>query len=191
MDSAQLQQQFSEFFLIAHPIKVNIEALDQTQQQHDFEAFQANMPYAFKIAGEMSQIQSQALKPLRNMGEKLEELVDYLKLQAQKIDLMMSYILQQQDSEACRATAIKFGGGGVIVEQNAAVEIGSQYQVKLFLESESAAVFCYATALASEQQGDVYHNSFAYTHIRDSDQELLVRASLHLQTQALRAKQTQ
>ncbi len=91
------KEQFSAFYLIAYPIKANI--VDITQQQFSQSAleFEKHMPYAFKIAGEMADIQSKALKPLRGLGEKLEDLVAYLQFQTKKIDLMMSFILQQQD----------------------------------------------------------------------------------------------
>ncbi len=180
------QQQFNSFFLIAFPIKANLLPLDDAQLHHSYDDFETNMPYAFKIAGEMSEIQSQALKPLRNLGDKLTELVDYLQFQAQKIDLMMSYILQQQDEPQYQAQAIKFGGGGVIVSQREHVDLGSKTAIKMFLETESAAIYCYAEAIACEQIDDCYEVSYVYTHIREQDQELLVRASLHLQTQALR-----
>ena len=150
------------------------------------EEFESNMPYAFKIASELSEIESQALKPLRSMGEKLEGLVDYLQLQARKIDLMMSYILIQQDDENKRAEAVKFGGGGVIVRQISCMEIGVLAEVKIFLEKEAAAIYCLAEVIEVDIVDDLYHVSYVYTHIRDQDQELLVRASLHLQTSQLR-----
>lgn len=181
------QAQFNSFFLIAHPVKANLLPLDEQQQKHNYDEFIKHMPYAFKMAAEMSEVQTQALKPLRELGEKLQDLVDYLNFQAKKIDLMMSYILYQQDDKKHQAQVVKFGGGGVIIDTYEAIPIGSKCALKIFLESESAAIYCYAEAIAYEQKGDFHQTSFIYTHIREQDQELLVRASLHLQTQALRA----
>ena len=59
-------------------------------------------------------------------------------------------------------------------------------EVKVFLEKEAAAIFCLAEVIDVEVIDDLYHVSYVYTHIRDQDQELLVRASLHLQTSQLR-----
>ena len=183
---AEKKQKFASFFLISHPTKVNVCAVSANAAQQSMEEFESNMPYAFRIASELSEIESQALKPLRSMGEKLDELVNYLQLQARKIDLMMSYILIQQDDEQHRAEAVKFGGGGLIVSQTNAVEVGLVAEVKVFLEKEAAAVFCLAEVIEVEAVDDLYHVSYVYTHIRDQDQELLVRASLHLQTSQLR-----
>jgi hypothetical protein len=180
------KEQFSAFYLIAYPIKANI--VDITQQQFSQSAleFEKHMPYAFKIAGEMADIQSKALKPLRGLGEKLEDLVAYLQFQTKKIDLMMSFILQQQDEPEYRADAIKFGGGGCVISHTKAVNVGDVKAIKLFLETESAAIYAYGEAIESISTDNGYELSYVFTHIREQDQELLVRASLHLQTQALR-----
>jgi hypothetical protein len=181
------KQKFASFFLINHPTKVNVNFIDASHGQQTMHEFETNMPYAFRIASELSEIESQALKPLRSMGEKLDGLVNYLQLQARKIDLMMSYILIQQDDEEKRAEAIKFGGGGIIVSHSSAINIGACAEVKVFLEQEAAAVYCLAEVINVEEIDDLYHVSYVYTHIRDQDQELLVRASLHLQTNQLRS----
>ncbi len=184
----QKREQFNAFYLIAHPINANVINIKSSQAQQSMTEFAVHMPYAFKIAGEMADIQSQALKPLRGLGDKLVDLVDYLQFQAKKIDLMMSYILQQQDEAEHRYNAIKFGGGGVIIEHHNAVEIGTCCAIKLFVESESAAIYCYAESIECVANKDKYWVSYIYTHIREQDQELLVRASLHLQTATLRAQ---
>jgi hypothetical protein len=180
------QANFGSYFLIKHATKVNVKFIDSSLVNQSMDDFEATMPYAFRIASELSEIESQALKPLRSLGDKLEDLVDYLQMQARKIDLMMSYILIQQDDEALRKTASKFGGGGVIVEHQDAPELGQLAEVKIFLEKEAAAIFCLAEVIEVEHIDDLYQVSYVYTHIREQDQELLVRASLHLQTSQLR-----
>lgn len=182
----ELKQQFDSFFLIESPIKVNLIPCSESESNQDFDSFLANMPYAFKIASELSEIESQALKPLRSLGDKVTDLVSFLQLQSRKIDLMMSYILLNQDEPQYQAQATKFGGGGIIVSQNSAPEIGDNVTVKIFLQEEAAAVYCQATAIDYQAKDDLFDVSYVYTHIREQDQELLVRASLHLQTSLLK-----
>ncbi|MGQ8365802.1 PilZ domain-containing protein [Glaciecola sp. 1036] len=184
---ADKQAQFASFFLIQHPLPINLIPVEKSTVDVDMQSFERDMPYAFRIASEMSEIESRALKPFRNMGEKFEELVDYLQLQAKKMDLMMSYILQQQDDENYRLCAQKFGGGGISVISDTPVEQGQPVIIKMFLEEEYAAVFTYAEAINCEKsENDTYVTDYYFTHIREIDQELLVRASLHLQTKQLR-----
>ncbi|MBT1449742.1 PilZ domain-containing protein [Glaciecola sp. XM2] len=183
-------EQFNAFYLIAHPLRVNVEPASDEQIAQSLDQFEESMPYAFRISSEMSEIEAQALRPFRNMGEKFDELVNYLQLQARKMDLMMSYILLQQDTPELRRTAIKFGGGGVVLPSQTDVELGSHVILKLFLETEAAAIYCMAQAVESQTMEDGFAISYAYTHIREQDQELLVRASLHLQTAQLRKSQS-
>ena len=184
---ADKQAQFDEYFMIAQDIPVNVKLVDGEAVPHPSDLDNA-MPYAFRIAGEMAAIEAQALRPLRNLGDHAAALTEYLNHQARKIDLMMSYILQQQDDETCRFQTIRFGGGGIIVHTSSAFDPGSKAELKLFLNQEAAAIYCFGEVIACEPQQQGYHVSFIFCSIREQDQELLVRATLHLQTQQLRKR---
>ncbi|MDO6476027.1 PilZ domain-containing protein [Alteromonas sp. 1_MG-2023] len=185
---ADKQAQFDEFFMITSELPVNVVPLEAGKPVPASDDLESVMPYAFRIAGEMAAIEAQALRPLRNLGDHAAALTDYLNHQARKIDLMMSYILHQQDDETCRYQTVKFGGGGIIVSTASPYETGTLAELKLFLNQEAAAVYCFGEVIACQQHGDDYHISFIFRSIREQDQELLVRASLHLQTQQLRKR---
>lgn len=180
------KQLFDSFFLISYPTPINLIPATKNQTNQSQEEFEESMPYAFKIAAELSEIESQALKPLRSLGDKLNDLVSFLQLQSRKIDLMMSYILLNEDDAQYKAQAKKFGGGGLVVEQASPAVVGESVTVKIFLEKEAAAVYCQAQVIESISKDDLFEVSYVYTHIREQDQELLVRASLHLQTNQLK-----
>lgn len=182
----QKQQQFHEFFTIKHAIKANARPLAADEKQPALDQLEQAMPYAFRIASEMSGIDAQALRPLRSLGDHAHELATFLNHQARKIDLMMSLILQQQDDPQYRLLSHEFGGGGVVLVADSPMQQGQVAELKLFLEEEAAAVFCYGEVIACQPVAEQYHISFVFTRIREEDQELLVRASLHLQTQQLR-----
>lgn len=188
---AEKQAQFEEFFLIAHAIKVNVSLVEADTVLPDTDDLESAMPYAFRIASEMASIEAQALRPLRNLSDHASDLADYLNHQARKIDLMMSFILQQQDEPENRFSTIKFGGGGIIINSPAPIEVGSVAELKLFLDQEAAAIFCFGEVITCQQEADDYHIAFIFNRIREQDQELLVRASLHLQTLQLRKRAQQ
>ncbi|TPV55356.1 PilZ domain-containing protein [Aestuariibacter sp. GS-14] len=191
MDSLTLEQkqaQFNEFFLISHALKVNVRTLPSDFVLPEPDRLEEHMPYAFRIASEMSSIETQALRPLRNLSTHASDLVNYLTHQSRKIDLMMSYILHQQDDPNYRTDSIRFGGGGVVVNHNSELAVGTVAELKIFVSEEAAAVFCYGEVIACQQESNGYHIAFIFTRIREQDQELLVRASLHLQTQQLKKR---
>jgi len=192
LSTAEKQSQFNEFFLIKHKLNVNVLPIEKNRVP-ELELLEENMPYAFKIAGELASIEAQALRPLRNLSSHAAELSQFLNAQARKIDLMMSYILHQQDDESLRFVSLRFGGGGIEVESSKPMNIGDAVELRIFLTEEASAVFCYAEVIscdAKESTEDTpkYTIAFIYSRIRETDQELLVRASLHLQAQQLRKR---
>lgn len=190
-DSASLEDklaQFHEFFTIKHNLRVNMKPLGCEYVVPDEHSLVKSMPYAFKIAAQMSEIEAKALRPLRNLGEHAHELVEFLNHQSKKIDLMMSFILQQQDDDGFRFTTIEFGAGGLTLLSNNPVNIGEIAELKVFLAEEAAGIFCYGEIIQCKEVQTGYAVSLIFVRIRDEDQELLVRASLHLQTLQLRAR---
>ncbi len=185
---AEKQAQFDEFFSIKHELKANIKPFSDVTLLPAPNQLEDAMPYAFRIAGEMSAIDAAAIRPLRNLSDHASALAEYLTHQSKKIDLMMSFILQQQDEPEYRQTTVKIGGGGVVIHSSTPLEVGTYAQIKLFLTEEAAAIFCFGEVIACHEDEDDYHIAFIFNRIREQDQELLVRASLHLQTQQLRKR---
>ncbi|GFD71182.1 PilZ domain-containing protein [Alteromonas marina] len=184
----QKQAQFDEYFSIAHCINANVRPLGMDETVPNEDALEDSMPYAFRIASEMAALEAQAIRPLRNLGDHAETLAEYLNHQSRKIDLMMSFVLHQQDEPEHRFKTVKLGGGGVIIDSKEALDVGTKAELKLFLDAEAAAIFCYGEVITCEQVVDSYHIAFIFNSIREQDQELLVRASLHIQTQQLRKR---
>ena len=77
-------------------------------------------------------------------------------------------------------------GGGIVLGSEREFLIGSKIELKLFLREEASAIFCFAEVIACKPVDDKYHVSLIFTCIREEDQDLLVRATLHLQAANLR-----
>ncbi|MEP0354862.1 PilZ domain-containing protein [Paraglaciecola sp.] len=187
----QKYEQFEEFFMIKHIVPVNMRLLDESYSLPDVEDLHEHMPFEFQVANELSEIDSKALRPLLSLGEHASQLAEFLNHQSKKIDLMMSLILQQHSDQANSHQSIQFGGGGLVVASDTEWEIGAAVEVKLFLREEAAAIFCFAEVIACKHEDDTYHISLIFSRIRDEDQDLLVRASLHLQAANLRKRKSQ
>ncbi|QHJ10674.1 hypothetical protein FX988_00894 [Paraglaciecola mesophila] len=185
------QQQFNAFFTIEHAIRVNVKAVAAGFSLPDADDLGEHMPYAFRVASEATSMDAQTLRTLRNMGEHGEELASFLNAQSRKIDLLMSLVLQQQDDPSQAYESVKFGGGGIIVKCDEPFELEQIIELKLFLKEEASAIFCFGEVIGCEQVGEHYHVSLIYNCIREEDQDLLVRASLHLQTAQLRKRAKQ
>jgi hypothetical protein len=191
MDKLTLEQkhaQFEEFFMIKHDVPVNMSLLAESYELPDVENLHQHMPYSFQIASKLSAIDTKALRPLRSLGEHAIELAEFLNQQAKKIDLMMSLVLQQQSVPEDTFHSVKFGGGGIIVISDDVWPVSSKVELKLFIPEEASAIFCFAEVITCKLEDDRYHISLIFTRIRDEDQDLLVKASLHVQASTLRKR---
>ena len=177
---------FNEFFSIKNDFNVNIRGLNSAENVN-FDTFILNMPHPFKLASEIITLDQAALKPLQGVAGVAGQLVKYLNHQTQKIDLLINYIISQQDDEKIRFQGIEFGGGGIVYSSTETIAIVEKLEIKIFLLEDNCAIFCHGEIISSEKSSESYHHKIIFTHIRDEDRENLVRTSLHLQSKQLQA----
>jgi len=177
---------YHEFFSIEHEFSINILPIESTKAI-SFAQFEDNMPTPFKMASDMTSIDRAALRPLQTLSGVASQLVEFLNHQSTKIDLLISYILSQQDNEQHRYQGVKFGGGGLQFNASNAFEVGQLLELKVFLLNDNCAVYCYGEVIEIEQQNDIYVHKAIFHFIREDDREVLVRSSLHEQSKQLQA----
>lgn len=174
---------FTEFFTINHNFSVNIEKLQKSYTQENFEAA---IPLPFKLASDKSTIDQKALRPLQNLTGVASQLVDYLHHQANKIDLLVNYILSQHDDDKQRFQGTEIGGGGFSFTANEDFALADKLIVKLFLLDENCAVYCHGEVIEKTATDNSNFNyKVLFEKIREEDRESLVRTSLHLQSKQL------
>lgn len=207
MDQQQLsilQELYHDYFVVEHRIRINVRPYHGAVP--DDAAFEAMIPEPFRMAGELAFLDKSALKSLNKLGELAEELANYLRMQAKKIDSMMRYILLQQDDAAERFDSIAYGGSALCYQSSQAFAPGTLLEVKLFLADNDGAVYCLASVISCDAQTpdapenevdtnaarqSTYLVKATYSHIREQDRELIVRASLHEQSRQLKRKAEQ
>ena len=156
------------------------------------------------MASEQAGLDRSALKSLSKLGELAEELAVYLRSQAKKLDMLMRYLLIQQDNPAFRCHTQSFGGSALNFISTSSYCLGQTLEVKLFLNGSDGAVYFLATVLDATLQpaGELMPTAKVGTSpldpcylvrtvvslIRDEDREVLVRASLHEQSRQLKQK---
>jgi hypothetical protein len=176
--------QYHEFFSIEHGFSVNIIPLDKNEN-HTFEQYLAAMPMPFKLATEMNTIDQSALRTLQGLGSSAAQLVSFLNQQSQKIDLLIGYILSQQDEVQHRYQGTKFGGGGIKFIAPAAFIVGQLLELKIFLLESNCALYCYGEVIDVELTNEQFTHKVTFHFIREEDREILVRTSLHEQSKQL------
>ncbi|WP_199611728.1 PilZ domain-containing protein [Flocculibacter collagenilyticus] len=177
-------EQLHEYFMIEHVTNVNIIPLAMHEAMPHYDDFIVEMPDPFKLATEISTLETSALRPLRHLGDHAEELAEFLRAQSRKIDLIMSHILTMQDEPEHRHATLAYGGGGLRFTSELNLQLGQKLLLKLFLSQEAAAIYCYGEIVKIEDNA----YSAVFSLIREEDREIVVKASLHEQSKQLKRK---
>ncbi|MFT6786928.1 MAG: hypothetical protein ACJAVX_000271 [Pseudoalteromonas rhizosphaerae] len=189
MNSEKLTE-FEQYFQIDESNRVNLFAVDDSKVPTTLAQLEADIPPLFKLANEVSELEQSSLRPLRSLGDLAQELAVFLQAQSRKIDLIMSHILASEQPEDNAIYCDSYGGGGVKLTDTKVYSIGQAFRTKLFLQHEASAIYCYTEVVAVNKIDDEYYQyTLLFKAIRDTDQELVVRASLHAQTRQLKKRQ--
>jgi hypothetical protein len=175
---------YHEFFSIEHNFSINVLPLESSKVT-TLEQFLADMPTPFKMASDMKSIDQSALRPLQALSGVAGQLVEFLNHQSSKIDLLIGYILSQQDDEEHRYQGIEFGGGGLLFTADKAFGLAQLLEMKIFLLNKNCAVYCYGEVIDIQQEQESYLHKVIFHFIREDDREILVRNSLHEQSKQL------
>lgn len=184
-----LTDAYHDYFSVEHEIIVNCKSYSGTLPSE--QAFIASIPEPFLLAGEMGTLNMSALRSLNRIGELADELANYLQQQGRKIDLLLHYVLRQQDSAEHRQVTLSYGGAGLCLLSEQQIAVLSLVELKVFLAENEGAIYCLGQIISAEQVDAGWQIKVVFRRIRDQDRELIVRASLHQQSRQLKQKATQ
>ncbi|MBV2128432.1 PilZ domain-containing protein [Arsukibacterium indicum] len=184
-----LTDAYHDYFSVEHDIVVNCKVLNDPLPSE--QTFISSIPEPFLLAGEMGSLNMSALRSLNRIGELADELANYLQQQARKIDLLLHYVLRQQDNAEHRQVTLSYGGAGLCLQSEQHIPPLSVVELKVFLAENEGAIYCLGQVISAEQAGTGWQIKVVFRRIRDQDRELIVRASLHQQSRQLKQKAAQ
>ncbi|NAX48402.1 hypothetical protein [Photobacterium halotolerans] len=181
-----------EYFSVHAGLTINVEPLGEHAVLPDDAEFLREIPPLFRVASECSELEGSAEKMLQQDNKTMNRpLLDYLAAQNNKINLLLSFVLSQQDDPALRHTTQTFGASQLTYLAERPLEIGCQARLKLFLDNPPAAVYCYASVSECQAREDKFDITLQYTRLQEDDRDLLIRAALHIQQKLLRQRALQ
>ncbi|NOH96712.1 PilZ domain-containing protein [Vibrio sp. 99-70-13A1] len=178
-----------EYFTVHHSLTANIEPMGSEFVLPSQIQFEAEIPAPFVVASEFSQLDllaDNARIELKNSD--LKNVISLLDTQNSKLNLLLSFMLAQQDDEQFRTHTYTFGASLFSCYSAQPLQAGEIVKAKLFLEYPAAAIYCYAQVLASQEKDSGFEINFKYELLRDTDQDLLIKAALHQQQKLLRQR---
>ncbi|PJG60088.1 PilZ domain-containing protein [Aeromonas cavernicola] len=182
-----------QFFSVTHATPVNVILMPADFQLPSLAELEAELPEPFRISSTITSIDLVTTRLMRNQNESMHDLIEIVNQQSRKIDMIMGYVLSVQDHPEQRFQTLRFGAGQLTYlhphqGHGAAPTVDQFVQLKIFLRDEAAAIYCYGqvTHLTTSEEGQQV--ALEYVRIRDDDRELLVRASLHVQSKQLKQR---
>ncbi|WP_049047193.1 hypothetical protein [Aeromonas hydrophila] len=182
-----------QFFSVTHATPVNVIPMPGDFHLPSLEALEAELPEPFRIASAITSIDMVTSRLIRNQNDSMHDLVEIINQQSRKIDMIMGYVLSVQDHPEHRFHTLRFGAGQLtyLHPRQGHGEVPHLHQIvrlKIFLREEASAVYCYGQVKQLEPSEHGTHVMLDYVRIREDDRELLVRASLHIQSKQLKLR---
>ncbi|PSW21141.1 PilZ domain-containing protein [Photobacterium sanctipauli] len=184
--------QQDEYFSVNAGLTINVEPLPADEMTPDEQSFSLEIPPLFRVASECNQLDDNLERSLSTLGQTEQQaLTAYLTAQNNKINLLLTFVLSQQNDPAYRFTTESFGASRLSYRSPVALSQGSAVRVKLFLDNPAAAVYAYAEVAECTEQDDQFEITLKYTRLQEDDRDLLIRAALHFQQKILRQRAQQ
>ncbi|WP_368232718.1 PilZ domain-containing protein [Aeromonas sp. s3] len=182
-----------QFFSVTHATPVNVIPMPGDFHLPSLEALEAELPEPFRIASSITSIDMVTSRRLRNQSESMHDLVEIINQQSRKIDMIMGYVLSVQDHPEHRFHTLRFGAGQLTYlhprqGHGEAPHLHQIVRLKIFLREEASAIYCYGQVKQLEPSEHGIQVVLDYVRIREDDRELLVRASLHIQSKQLKLR---
>ncbi|MGV2702379.1 UNVERIFIED_CONTAM: PilZ domain-containing protein [Aeromonas salmonicida] len=182
-----------QFFSVTHATPVNVIPMPGDFHLPTLEALEAELPEPFRIASSITSIDMVTSRLMRNQNESMHDLVEIVNQQSRKIDMIMGYVLSVQDHPEHRFHTLRFGAGQLtyLHPHQGHGEPPPLHQIvrlKIFLREEASAIYCYAEVKQLDSSEHGTQVGLDYARIREDDRELLVRASLHVQSKQLKLR---
>lgn len=178
-----------EYFTVHHALTVNIEPLPLHFVLPSYQEFEAEIPAPFIVANEFSQLDhlnEAARNELR--ATDFKQVIQLLDSQNNKLNLLLTYMLSQQDHADYRYKTQSFGASQFSYISQISLDARTWIRAKLFLESPASAIYCYGQVTECEAIENHFVISVKYHLMRDIDQDLIIKAALHQQQKILRQR---
>jgi hypothetical protein len=178
-----------EYFTVHHTMTVNVEPLAADVAFPSYEKFETEIPAPFLVASEFSGLDLLNDSARNELGNSdFKHVIQLLDTQNAKLNLLLTFMLSQQDDEQYRHQTTAFGASQFSYLAERTLEIGQQVRIKIFLDHPAAAIYSYGRVTQIEDNDDSYLVTVKYELLRDVDQDLLIKAALFQQQKLLRQR---
>ncbi|GAL21936.1 hypothetical protein JCM19235_1762 [Vibrio maritimus] len=181
--------QQDDFFTVNGPLKANIEPLKVGSALPELTDYIAEIPASFVASSEFSQLDQKTDAAQHELNQhNLKHVAELIEQQNNKLNLLLNYMIAQQDEPALRHITKSFGASQLTYISRDELQLGQYTRLKLFLDHPPSGVYCYGEVTNIEHQDEGYLVTLSFVRILEEHQDLLIKAALHQQQKLLRQR---
>ncbi|MDJ0739340.1 MAG: PilZ domain-containing protein [Gammaproteobacteria bacterium] len=184
------------YFRIDDTVRLSVRRVPPDELDSRFEQLDHDLAGNFTVMSSLAAITGQMTIGLRRIENRDPDLAAYLRAIDQKIEVIgRAFITQEPEFHAEHAVPANLSAGGMCVGVDENYAAGTPLEIRMLLFPSFTGLMIYGTVVetvATPQDGDPhrfkYQSRIEFTHIRESDRELLIRHLLRRQSQQLRTQ---
>jgi len=180
------------FFRIDDAVSLTYQGVPKEALPEYLERLEKNLEMEFTVMSDLAAVTQEMAGVLHKVEQAEPEVAKYLKALDRKIDTLGRAFLSQNSNLSDRhAHAVNISASGMAFQASEAFEPGSFLELRLVLMSSFTGILTIAKVIACDEieltdKGDKYAIRVDFTHLRETDQEILIRHILRRQSEMLR-----
>jgi hypothetical protein len=182
------------FFRIEDSISLSYHPVPPEDLEHRLERLETEMEDNFTAASSLASISQRMAGVLHKISVESPEIAQYLKALDQKIDLLGRAMLSNDPSlQEQQAQAVNLSASGMAFNSAQPEKVGTVLELRLILLPSLMGLLIYGEVMGCEklkdpEQGFSHNIRVDFSHMRDSDRDVLIRHVIQRQTRMLRQR---
>lgn len=195
----------NSYFSVPHQFNVYLTPWDKQRPIPDDTELRQMQSTGLKLLSEVKALEANCLLQLRQLDSSTHSIIEFLKLQSRKVDLVLQHVLEKEAQAGVQYQGHQFGGSSLSLFADNQMDVGSIFSCHIYLHAEVVAVLCIGEVTGCQQVNNdatdsddlttteqpLWHTDLAFIQILDEDIEQLVKASLTVQQKMLKLRKQQ
>jgi hypothetical protein len=187
-------QERRNFFRIDDQVRLTLREISGDELEKSLDRLEHDVAGNFTVMSSLAAITSQMAMSMRRIENRDPDLAAYLRAIDQKIEVIgRAFIQQEPEFHAKHAVPVNLSAGGMCVGVDEPCAVGTVLEIRMLLFPSFTGLLIFGTVVTVEEApadgelGDFSHLArIEFSHIRESDRELLIRHLLRRQSLQLR-----
>jgi len=181
-----------EYFRIKDSIRLSIEVVAEDDFETRLRRLESGIEDNFTIMSSLSSISANMAGSFHKIEAKNPDVADYLKCMNEKLDLIGRAFLAKESEGMSEHTAeVNLSAGGMSLGVDETYDNDAKVEIRMLLYPSFTGVLTYGTVVSCKQVDEEsyqYELSVKFTHLSESDRDILIRHIMRRQGSLLRER---